>query len=222
MSTIPPSNGVLGQEGQQNPYGDAFRDVGMDDFLNMLIAELQHQDPLNPMDNAQILQQISHIRDIVASDRLTETLEATFLGQNLTAASNMMGDWVVTTDKDNTVLAAGQVGQVSIEDGVPKLYVGEKVIGLEDVSQIQSEADGIRLAAAMSLLNRKITGTSDAAAGQVSQQITGWVTRVSLSNGVPKLHVKTDLSREDAWEYTIDPANVEDILTDSTNMTDGT
>ena len=138
MPTIPPSTGVLGQQTQQTPYRDAFGELGMDDFLKMMLAELQNQDPLNPMDNGQILQQIGHIRDIVASDRLTETLESVFLGQNLATASSMIGRSVVATS-DNSWTVAGRVNGIFIVDGKPKLYVGDYVVDLKDVQQILDE-----------------------------------------------------------------------------------
>ena len=211
MSSVSAATSALGQQGQQNTLGDAFQDVGMDEFLEMMLAELKNQDPLDPMDNREILQQISQIREIVSNDRLTETLNAVFLGQNLTSASALMDDWVtVLSDKDNTVLTAGQVEQVSLENGIPKLHVGGSVVKLEDISQIQSEIDGQRLAAAMSMIGQEITGISEGTFQLPSSQVTGWVTQVSLSGGVPKLHVNTNPNEEDGIEYTIDPSNVID------------
>jgi len=142
MPTISPSAAVTGQEPQQELSRDAFADVGMDEFLKMMIAELQHQDPLDPMDNGQILQQISHIRDIVASDRLTETLESVFLGQSLATASSMIGRSIVAT-ADDTAQVSGRVDRVSIEEGKPKLHVGEHTIDLKNILEILDEsADG--------------------------------------------------------------------------------
>lgn len=213
MSTAT-SIGALGQQGEQNPYSDALREVGIDDFLKMMITELQNQDPLNPMDNTQILQQIGQIREIVSNDQLTETLDAVFLGQNLTAASSLMGEWVAAIDDDNSVMAAGQVEQVSIENGIPKLVVGGRILKLGDVTQIQSEDDARALSEAMDLMNKQISGTTEATNGQLSREITGWVTRVSMSAlGVPKLHVKTDLADQEGIEFTIDPEEEIEILT---------
>ena len=212
MPPISSSAEILSSQLQQNPYGDAFRDVDMDDFLAMMITGLQNQDPLNPMDNTQILEQIGQIREITANDRLTETLEAVFLAQNLTAATSMIGDWVAVTDDESMVLTAGQVDQISVDNGIPRLRVGNRTIKLEDVSYIHSEADGQRLAEAMDMVGRRITGTSDPLPGQLSQQITGWVTQVSLAQGAPKLHVSTDPDGDDASQYIVDPDNVTEIL----------
>ena len=180
--------GIQGQTGQQNPYGDAMQDLNMDEFLKMMIAELQNQDPMNPTDNAQILEQIGQIREITSNDTLTSTLEAAFLGQNLATATSMMGEWVVATSEDDgQVLAAGQVTQISIEDGIPTLQVGSKPLALDDISQIQSIDDAQALADAMALLGNKIQGTSVPTLLQPTEQnITGTVLRVSLaSDGRP-------------------------------------
>ena len=39
MPTSASVSGVLGQSGQQNPYSDAMQNVGMDEFLKMMIAD---------------------------------------------------------------------------------------------------------------------------------------------------------------------------------------
>ena len=202
-------SGIQGQAGQQNPYGNAMQDVNMDEFLKMMIAELQNQDPLNPMDNTQILEQIGQLREITSNDRLTSTLEAAFLGQNLSTANNLMGQWLVAmSEDDGAVLAAGQVTQVSIENGVPRLHVGNKTLALDEISQIQSVDDAQALTDAMALLGNKIRGSSETTLLQpTSQDIVGRVLRVSLaSDGRPMLHVKDD-TKDDTTEFTVAAEN---------------
>ena len=52
----------------------------MNTFLKLMITELQQQDPLNPMDNKDMLNQIAQIRAVGASDQLTKTLNSVLLG----------------------------------------------------------------------------------------------------------------------------------------------
>ena len=59
--------------------------------LKAAIAELQSQDPLNPTDNNQMLAQIAEMRQISASDKMTDTLGSLLLGQNLSNASSLIG-----------------------------------------------------------------------------------------------------------------------------------
>ena len=71
---------------QTSSVASALNQVDLDDFLKLMIAELQNQDPLNPLDNAEILAQISQIREVGATEELTSTLNAVLLGQNISSA----------------------------------------------------------------------------------------------------------------------------------------
>jgi flagellar basal-body rod modification protein FlgD len=129
-----PPLGVTGTQGQQAP-GDALRGLDMKAFLDLMIKELQNQDPLNPMDNAQMLEQISQIRSIDATTKLTSTLDAVLLGQNLSSASGLIGKRILAlTDDGRRIL--GNVDSVTIEDNVPKLRSGEEKIDLKNLLQI--------------------------------------------------------------------------------------
>jgi len=139
---LPATAGIMGTQGQQNPTGaNAIQDVDLDDFLKLLIAELQNQDPLNPMENSEMLQQISQIREIESNDRLTETLESVLLGQSLTTASSLIGRSIVAMAEDGATVT-GCVDRVSIVDGMPKLNVDGQVLDLKNVSEILDESTG--------------------------------------------------------------------------------
>jgi flagellar basal-body rod modification protein FlgD len=132
--------GVIGQQGAQNPTGtDAFADVNLDDFLKLLITELQNQDPLNPMDNNEILQQVSQIREIESNSRLTDTLEAVLLGQALSTASSLIGRYVEALTDDGTRVT-GRVERISVVEGEPVLHVDGHEVNLENVSEILAES----------------------------------------------------------------------------------
>lgn len=106
-----------------------------DDFLKMLITELQNQDPMNPTDNAQILQQISQISNIQATSTLTKSLNAMLTEQNLSAASALVGRSVQGLADDGTQ-AVGMVDSVTIADGTAKLNVGQQTLSLDNIQQI--------------------------------------------------------------------------------------
>ncbi|WP_425398300.1 flagellar hook assembly protein FlgD [Aeoliella sp.] len=105
-----------------NAFGTAntLNDLDLDAFLNLMIAELQNQDPLNPLENDELLAQISQIREVGATDRLTETLDSVLLGQNIASATNLIGADVVALD-ENGERVTGNVRRVSIDGGQPKL-----------------------------------------------------------------------------------------------------
>jgi flagellar basal-body rod modification protein FlgD len=113
--------------------------LDMDHFLKLMIAELQNQDPLNPLENSELLQQISQIREVGATESLTDTLEAVLLGQNVSSATNLIGKSVSGID-DLGANIDGIVDRVTIIDGTPKLHIGSKSVKLSNVSEVQQSA----------------------------------------------------------------------------------
>ena len=53
----------------QNDAGSADR------FLKLLVAQMQNQDPLNPMDNAQVTSQMAQINTVSGIEKLNRTVE---------------------------------------------------------------------------------------------------------------------------------------------------
>lgn len=100
--------------------GNSIEDLDLDVFLDLMLTELQNQDPLNPMDNQEMLNTISQIREIGANDKLSGTLDAVLLGQNVATATGLIGTEVEgLTDGGQRVI--GAVRQVTINDGQPEL-----------------------------------------------------------------------------------------------------
>ena len=134
--------GVSGTQGTQTEGYDAFKNLKLEDFLAMMLAELQNQDPLNPMDNTQLLEQVNQIEEIASNQRLTETLQGVQLGQSLASASAMIGKWIVGLS-DEGERVAGLVDRITIEDSEAKVHVGDYAIALTNISEIASEAQAV-------------------------------------------------------------------------------
>ncbi|MCL2711044.1 MAG: hypothetical protein FWE95_09210 [Planctomycetaceae bacterium] len=114
---------------------DRLNDLTMSDFIKMMVAQLENQDPMAPMSNTEMLQQMSQMRAITANDRLTESIESLTMGQALSTASSLIGKTVTgmnTLDQSVT----GKVDKVTIENGEAKLYVGSSIISAKNVTAI--------------------------------------------------------------------------------------
>ena len=115
---------------------DRFNELTMGDFVKMMVAELENQDPMNPMSNTEMLSQISQIRSITSNDRLTNSIESLTLGQSLSTASSLIGKKVTGVNSlDESV--TGKVDKVTIENGEAKLYVGSSMINVGNVTAIE-------------------------------------------------------------------------------------
>lgn len=121
MSQIANTNAAANSAGATNTLvGNSVEDLDLDVFLDLMLTELQNQDPLNPMENDELLNTISQIREISANDKLSDTLSSVLLGQNVATATSLIGAEVVgLTDAGQRVV--GAVRQVAINDGEPQL-----------------------------------------------------------------------------------------------------
>jgi flagellar basal-body rod modification protein FlgD len=122
-----------------NNSTDPLAGLDMKEFLDLLISELQNQDPLNPMDNKEMIAQISEIRQVGATDKLSKTLDSVLLGQGLSNASSLLGKTVKGLT-DDAKQVSGKVDRVTVTDGVPKLHIGEQTVDLSNISEIVPNA----------------------------------------------------------------------------------
>jgi|GEM_PF-1063535 len=82
-----------------------------EDFFHILVTELQQQDPLQPSDTGDLVNQVSQIRGIELSSQLTKTLDELSRQQRVTGSSDMIGKFV-------TAVAADAGGNPTFIDGV--------------------------------------------------------------------------------------------------------
>ena len=69
-----------------------------DRFLKLLVAQLNNQDPMNPMDNAQMTSQIAQINTVTGIQQLNETVKGLvgqFSAQQMLQGSAMVGRQVL-------------------------------------------------------------------------------------------------------------------------------
>jgi flagellar basal-body rod modification protein FlgD len=141
MTSIP-GVGASSSSSSGKTSGNAIGDVDIDQFLGLLITEMQNQDPLNPMDNGQMLTQLSQIREIGSTNKLTETLSTLAIGQELAMASTMIGKTVKALD-GNAKDVEGIVSRVSVQtdDEDPNIrkvsvHVGDSTVDIKNIREI--------------------------------------------------------------------------------------
>ena len=140
-STIP-SVGTSGSSTNPGKNVHNLKDLDINQFLQLMISELTNQDPLNPMDNTQLVQQIGELRSIAASDQLTTTLQSMQTQQSLTTAASLIGKEVKALDADNNNVT-GTISSVSVEvdpnnnaKRTYKVKIGDQTIDLNNVREV--------------------------------------------------------------------------------------
>ena len=150
MSNINTSYDYSVLNGRATSPGDRMNDLTMVDFIRMMTAELQNQDPTNPMSNTEMLSQIGQIRQITSSDRLTSgvdaltsSIAAMSSNQTMSLAAGMIGKTVkgsymteaIGDNLPEKVDVTGIVDKVSIDRGVVKLHIGSATIDASTITE---------------------------------------------------------------------------------------
>jgi len=137
-----PSQLLPASSALQNPKSKSINDLDSGDFLKLLVTELKNQDPLEPADSVQMLQQISQIRQITSNDAMISSLNSVQAGQEVATASQLVGKRISALTTDNQEVE-GEVNRVTISappDGSGpreiRLHVGEHQIQLSHVRSI--------------------------------------------------------------------------------------
>ena len=164
MSAI--SSGIGATTATVDPGKAGFNSLTADDFLTLLIAQLQNQDPTEPVDNAEILNQLATMQGLTSNIELSDTLkdvasslaknDADF-GQKLSVGASYIGQTVTLDDStvgvvDRAFLAGGEtfVGINGIDVPIsrvvgvnsPQSYVGNLVAA--DVGNGATELGTVR------------------------------------------------------------------------------
>lgn len=107
--------------------------LGKDDFLKLLIAQMQNQDPLSPTDNKDSIAQLAtfssleQMNNIAASmDNLNSTMNLFSQHSSLMQGAAMIGKWVSGVGIDGETIIEGTVESVKWLEGDPKLQIRQQ------------------------------------------------------------------------------------------------
>ena len=86
-----------------------------EDFIKIMLTELQHQDPLDPAKSQDLLAQMSQISQLQSSTDMQTMLKGLTLQNQIGSAGQLIGKMVAGTD-DNSKAVTGQVTSVRVQD----------------------------------------------------------------------------------------------------------
>lgn len=74
------NNSVLSELPGAGPPDTPSQELDEQDFLNLLMTQLQHQDPLSPMEGTEMMQQISSLNQVEQLQAANDNLQSLILG----------------------------------------------------------------------------------------------------------------------------------------------
>lgn len=213
------SQSVLDTLNAQNGSKASAAEDQKNQFLTLLVTQLQNQDPLNPLDNAEVTSQLAQLSTVTGIDQLNATLQSlsgSYQSSQSIQAAGLINHGILApgsainltsaTANDGTVTTQGILGvnfsqnvdsaQVTIKDAtgatVATLDIGKQNAGTVPLSWDGKKTDGTVAPAG------NYTFTVDAAVAGVPVDTTalqfGVVNTVSTAAGQePQLNVSGGL-----------------------------
>lgn len=81
---------------------DKTKSLGKQDFLKLLMAQLQNQDPMKPMDDTQMIAQMAQFSALEASQQLNATMQTSNNMQTVLQAGALIGKYIQANQADGT------------------------------------------------------------------------------------------------------------------------
>ncbi len=137
-------------------------ELGKDAFLQLLVTQMQYQDPLNPQDNSEFVSQLAEFSSL-------EQMQNMVTATNNTQALSIVGKYAIvevgkSSGLSNTTTVAGWVDYVQMTDGKAQLSINGELYDYEDLDSV---ADDYYIASLMgsgsssSTTDRTDTSTED-------------------------------------------------------------
>lgn len=111
--------------------------LSQQEFLNVMLTQLQFQDPLKPMDNEQFLAQMAQFSSLAQTAQMNDRVNTLLTLQAATQSIGLIGKTVQVNSSAGS--SVGTVSSIAFSNGTPSLTVtgsdGSIVSGVS-VSQI--------------------------------------------------------------------------------------
>jgi len=160
-------------------------DQAQDRFMTLLVTQMKNQDPLNPMDNAQVTSQLAQLSTVSGIDKLNSSvaaMNANFqVGQGLQAA-NLIGHGVAVNGNAMSLNKGSAVLGINLPQDADRV----------DISILDGTGAVVRNIAASSMASGINTlswdGKSDSGAALADGQ---YLFKVAATKGTQKLDAST-------------------------------
>ena len=114
--------------------------LGYDEFLKLLTAEMQYQDPLEPTSNTDYVAQMATFSQLEATLSMKDSLTTSSDSTIKAMANQLVGQEVVVKDDDSkTGFADGIVDYVMYDDGEIYISVNDKLYSIDKLDTISTK-----------------------------------------------------------------------------------
>jgi flagellar basal-body rod modification protein FlgD len=104
-------------------------------FLQLLVAQLQYQDPSSPVDTSSFMNETATLTQVQTMEHNAQASTEMLAAQRAQTASSLVGHTVSYTAPDGST-KTGYVSAATISSANPTLQVGDSQVDLSQIQQV--------------------------------------------------------------------------------------
>ena len=113
---------------------------GRNEFLQLLVTQLQHQDPLEPVGQTEFLQQLAQFSTLEGIEKLNASFAELLRAQELSEGMSLVGRHVRFALEEGGPDQEGRVEEAAVQNGQVVLRIGEQEIALENIRSVLADS----------------------------------------------------------------------------------
>lgn len=175
---------------------DKKNELGKDAFIQLLVAQMRYQDPLNPMDNSQMIAQLAQFTALEQMMNVAQSSQRQL-------ANSMVGKYVEYQYTDEatgaTSYCVGKVDSVTITGDTPVMKIGDIDVTLDKVIQVYNEDSIQSSTSAFDVIGKTVQATyveTSPTGEKESSVIEGKVQGIKMVDGKPHVIMGTESGKQ--------------------------
>ena len=114
-------------------------ELGRQQFLDLLVTQLQHQDPLEPVGQQEFIEQLAQFSVVEGVEQLNMQFEDFLKIQTLADGADFVGRHIEYEASDGST-QTGQVSEARVINGQLSLTVGEAIVPLHNIAALIAQS----------------------------------------------------------------------------------
>ena len=111
-------------------------ELGRDQFVTLLVAQLQNQDPLDPVTNEDFVAQLAQFSSLEGIENLNASFRDILALQNLTQGASLIGKTASYRDPATNAAEQGTVTAYRVENQQIQLIIDNKEVAVGLVTEL--------------------------------------------------------------------------------------
>ena len=136
INSTPPTTNTPGSTSASAGSAADKASLGKDDFLKLLVTQLQHQDPMNPVDDKDFMGQMAQFTSVEQLSNMATSIKLMSTASQSTQSIALIGK-TVSWEKEDGTTGEGVAQSVSFTDGKIAITVGDAEITPAEIASVR-------------------------------------------------------------------------------------